>query len=212
MITLNTFSGDVMWNDLSIGQLSSSEILVLQLLLNNPDELVSKEELLEAGWPNKFVQQNSLAVAIKKIRETLAFITDEQVIETRHRKGYMLHKSALSKDSIVNESSVNKGAISRAIWNVFHHRLITHDIGPLTINIIFICSFFIVTLWSFFIASLEKPLTCYKLNKSTICGYSTLSPDEKNSFQQYIDISNTEGAYLYGYDKELERLKIYKMD
>lgn len=206
-----------MWNDLKIGQLSSSETLVLQLLLNNPDELMSKEDLLEAGWPNKFVQQNSLTVAIKKIRGTLAYITDEQVIETRHRKGYVLHKSALSKDSVVNnmvinESSVNKGTISRAIWNDFHHRLITHDIGPLIINIVFICSFSIVTLWSFFIASLEKPLTCYELKKSTVCGYSTLNSDEKNSFQQYIDISNAEGTYLYGYDKELERLNIYKMD
>ncbi|WP_429141280.1 winged helix-turn-helix domain-containing protein [Aeromonas veronii] len=215
MISLNSFSGDVIWKGVKIGQLSSSEALVLQWLMNNPGELVSKEKLLEVGWPDKFVQQNSLNVAIKKIRTVLTYITDEQIIETRHRKGYVFHKSAISKDSIrndimISEPSINRETIPPAIRNSILHKYITSDIGKLITNVIFICSFTIVTLWSIFIASLEKPIVCYKFKKSNLCGYSPLNLDEKNNLQQYID--NTEGTYLYGYDKELEQLKIYKMD
>lgn len=65
MISLNESSGELIWDGTVIAQLSSSEIQVLQCLLERPDELVEKEILLEAGWPSKVVQQNSLTVAVK---------------------------------------------------------------------------------------------------------------------------------------------------
>ncbi|MGL4778479.1 MAG: winged helix-turn-helix domain-containing protein, partial [Aeromonas veronii] len=82
MISLNESSGELIWDGTVISQLSSSEIQVLQCLLERPDELVEKEILLEAGWPSKVVQQNSLTVAIKNIRKALAEITDGPIIET----------------------------------------------------------------------------------------------------------------------------------
>ena len=96
MFSLNSASGELIFDGEVIAQLSPSEIQVLQCLLNSPDKLVAKEILLDAGWPDKVVQQNSLAVAIKNIRKALAIISNEQIIETKHRKGYILHSLHLS--------------------------------------------------------------------------------------------------------------------
>lgn len=42
MISLNESSGELIWDGTVIAQLSSSEIQVLQCLLERPDELVEK--------------------------------------------------------------------------------------------------------------------------------------------------------------------------
>lgn len=62
---------------------------VLVYLINRPDQLVSKEELLEACWPNTAVTDTVLKVCIREIREKLDDNPKApQFIETAHRRGY----------------------------------------------------------------------------------------------------------------------------
>src|SRR5262245_3264533 len=62
---------------------------VLDYLLGRPGRLVTKKEVLDAVWPETFVGEGVLKVAIRQIREALH---DDpacpRFIETAHRRGY----------------------------------------------------------------------------------------------------------------------------
>jgi DNA-binding winged helix-turn-helix (wHTH) protein/tetratricopeptide (TPR) repeat protein len=62
---------------------------LLLYLLQHPDQLVTKEELLEACWPETSVTDTVLKVCIREIREALADNPKSpKFIETAHRRGY----------------------------------------------------------------------------------------------------------------------------
>ncbi|MFM5582837.1 transcriptional regulator [Aeromonas veronii] len=215
MISLNESSGELIWDGTVIAQLSSSEIQVLQCLLERPDELVEKEILLEAGWPNKVVQQNSLTVAIKNIRKALAEITDGPIIETRHRKGYIFHPAVNQNKNIELDSPIDDDVFSQdssieAISPDYIHERNIHKQGSILANIIFYSAFMALALWSLFITTLDTPIHCNKINKANLCGYSELSDADIIYIEQTV--GESAGTYLYGYDKELGQLQIHKMD
>ena len=60
---------------------------VLRQLLLHAGEVVTKEELLEAVWPDTNVVDGSLATAVSKLRKALG---DESMIVTVPRIGYRL--------------------------------------------------------------------------------------------------------------------------
>ncbi|WP_017408513.1 winged helix-turn-helix domain-containing protein [Aeromonas hydrophila] len=213
MISLNESSGELIWDGAVIAQLSSSEIQVLQCLLERPDELVEKEILLEAGWPSKVVQQNSLTVAIKNIRKALAEITDGPIIETRHRKGYIFHPAVsqnIALDSSIDNFSSNQESSTEAISFDSIHEQNIYKPSAILANIIFYSAFTALALWSLFITTLDTPIHCDKINKANLCGYSELSDTDIKYIEQTV--GESEGTYLYGYDKELDQLQIHKMD
>lgn len=217
MIFLNESSGELIWDGAVIAHLSPSEIQVLQCLLDNPDELVEKEVLLEAGWPSKVVQQNSLTVAIKNIRKTLAEITDGPIIETRHRRGYIFHPAMNSNKNVESDMSIDDIVVDQETSieiikpDYSHERNIhIHKVGSILANIIFYSAFTVLALWSLFITTLDTPIICNKVNKANLCGYSELSDDDIKKIEQTV--GESEGSYLYGYDKELGNLQIHKMD
>ncbi|MGY3946582.1 hypothetical protein BJP24_02805 [Aeromonas allosaccharophila] len=214
MISLNESSGELIWGGAVIYQLSPSEIQVFQCLLDSPDELVEKDVLLEAGWPSKVVQQNSLTVAIKNIRKALAEITDGPIIETRHRKGYIFHPAVNQNKNIKLDSSIDdlvcsQSSIEAISSNYIHERNI-HKPGSILANIIFYSAFTVLFLWSLFITTLDTPIHCNKIKKANLCGYSELSDADITYIEQTV--GESEGTYLYGYDKELDQLQIHKMD
>lgn len=102
MWTLDLISGDLKFNQIKVGRNNQTETLVLACLISNKGALVTKESLLDVGWPGKFVAPNSLTVAIKNIRKLLSNAKSDIYIETVHRKGYILH---VKKDNIVNVST-----------------------------------------------------------------------------------------------------------
>src|SRR5215207_1446062 len=62
---------------------------VLHYLASRPDQLVTKDELLSAVWPDVIVSDASIKVCVREIRKAL----DDDVktptyIETVHRRGY----------------------------------------------------------------------------------------------------------------------------
>ena len=62
---------------------------VLRFLLQHPSRLVTKEELLDAVWPETHVGEGVLKVAVAEVRKALNDDSREPLyIETVHRRGY----------------------------------------------------------------------------------------------------------------------------
>ena len=70
-------------------ELDHSSHRLLQCLLAQAGNLVSKEELLHAGWPGRVVSENSLAKAIGRLRQALDD-PEGLVLVTVHGYGYRL--------------------------------------------------------------------------------------------------------------------------
>lgn len=62
---------------------------ILAALLANAGAEVSKERLLQAGWPNRIVHENSLAKAIGRLRQVLG--EQGKALETVYGHGYKLN-------------------------------------------------------------------------------------------------------------------------
>src|SRR5262249_6044178 len=68
-------------------------------LLARPDQLVTKEELLNAVWAETFVGEAVLKVVIRQIREALGDDPKSpRFIETAHRRGYRFIGPILGND------------------------------------------------------------------------------------------------------------------
>lgn len=72
----------------SIG-LTPKAFAVLAHLANHPDQLVTKNDLLDSVWPNTFVSEAVLKVIISELRKVLGDDAKEpRFIATAHRRGY----------------------------------------------------------------------------------------------------------------------------
>lgn len=81
--------GDGLWRGADQVALPPRALGVLTRLLANPAAVVSKQELLDAVWPDTFVTESSLLEAIGLLREALG--DDRKAptyIQTVHRRGY----------------------------------------------------------------------------------------------------------------------------
>ncbi|MCS3471846.1 putative ATPase/DNA-binding winged helix-turn-helix (wHTH) protein [Pseudomonas sp. JUb42] len=61
---------------------------ILELLVNCPGRLVSKDEILQRVWPDTVVEENNLQVHISALRKALG--ADRDLIRTIPGRGYML--------------------------------------------------------------------------------------------------------------------------
>jgi DNA-binding winged helix-turn-helix (wHTH) protein len=92
-IVFGNFSLDLvnecLWRDEQAIALPPKEFAVLLYLVRNPGRLVTKDELIEAVWPETAVTDGVLKVSIRKIRATLNDDSKSpKFIETAHRRGY----------------------------------------------------------------------------------------------------------------------------
>jgi DNA-binding winged helix-turn-helix (wHTH) protein/predicted ATPase len=80
---------EILWHGSQAINLRPKAFALLQYLLKHPGQLVTKQQLLEAVWPDTYVGDAVLKDIIRQIREALQ---DEakspQFIETAHRRGY----------------------------------------------------------------------------------------------------------------------------
>lgn len=67
--------------------LDRSSLQILRLLLRHAGEVVTKDELLEAGWPGRMVAENSLAKAVSRLRAALGEAAEVRAV---HGYGYRL--------------------------------------------------------------------------------------------------------------------------
>lgn len=69
-------------------ELDRSSYDVLLALLRHAGEVVTKDELLESGWPGRVVSENSLAKAVSRLRQALG--DDAGALRAVHGYGYRL--------------------------------------------------------------------------------------------------------------------------
>ncbi len=69
-------------------ELDRSSYDVLLALLRHAGEVVTKDELLEAGWPGRVVSENSLAKAVSRVRQALG--AEAESLRSVHGYGYRL--------------------------------------------------------------------------------------------------------------------------
>jgi DNA-binding winged helix-turn-helix (wHTH) protein len=92
-ISFDAFSLDLanqrLWRGPQAIKLRPKAFAVLEYLLERPGQLVTKQTLLDAVWPETFVGDAVLKVVIQQIREALADDSQSpRFIETAHRRGY----------------------------------------------------------------------------------------------------------------------------
>ena len=82
-------ANECLWRGSQAIKLRPKAFAVLDYLLGRPGQLVTKEKLLDAVWPETFVGEAVLKVAIRQIREALDDDPKSpRFIETAHRRGY----------------------------------------------------------------------------------------------------------------------------
>lgn len=82
-------ANECLWRGPQAIKLRPKAFAVLRNLLGRPGQLVTKEELLNAVWPETFVGEAVLKVTIRQLREALEDDSKSpRFIETAHRRGY----------------------------------------------------------------------------------------------------------------------------
>lgn len=90
----------------------SLELLIF--LLENPNRVVSRDEIIERIWPETFVDENNLSVTVSMLRKALG--TDAAaLIETIPRKGYRLNGevSVINGGEIIAQREFTRTTIER---------------------------------------------------------------------------------------------------
>jgi DNA-binding winged helix-turn-helix (wHTH) protein/predicted ATPase len=82
-------ANECLWRGSQAIKLRPKAFAVLDYLAGRPGQLVTKDELLNAVWPETFVGEAVLKVAVRQIREALDDDSaTPRFIETAHRRGY----------------------------------------------------------------------------------------------------------------------------
>jgi len=80
--------------------LTPKAFALLQFLAATPDRLISKQELLDAVWPNVFVGDAVLKSTIRELRKVLGDDAETpKYIETAHRRGYRFIAAVTAEDA-----------------------------------------------------------------------------------------------------------------
>ena len=76
-------------------ELGYSGSRLLERLLRNPGEVVSREELLQYAWADRVVGQGSLNQQVYILRQILGDEKERQIIQTLPRRGYLFNVNYL---------------------------------------------------------------------------------------------------------------------
>jgi two-component system phosphate regulon response regulator PhoB len=78
-------------------RLGATEFRLLLFLMSHPDRVHSRTQLLDRVWGDHvFIEERTVDVHIKRLREALAAVGCEQMIETVRGAGYRLADPARS--------------------------------------------------------------------------------------------------------------------
>ncbi|WP_028551059.1 response regulator transcription factor [Paenibacillus sp. UNC451MF] len=92
-LTLDASKNMMEWKGCKI-DLSRNEFLLLDCLVRQADQIVTRESLLEALWDDiDFVDDNTLTVNVTRVRKKLEDIGIVKAIETIRGQGYRLNTS-----------------------------------------------------------------------------------------------------------------------
>lgn len=77
-------------------ELSKTELQIMEILFRNINQFLSREEIIDHCWQGKnFIDDNTLAVNIHRLRKKLSDLGLENLIETRINVGYRLNEDVL---------------------------------------------------------------------------------------------------------------------
>lgn len=93
-------------------RLSALNFTLLQVLVENPGKVFSREELIERVWPARIVTQNSLDQSLSLVRKTLATRTIALCIETVYGKGIRFVPEVVAADEVDSRARKNSIPIS----------------------------------------------------------------------------------------------------
>ena len=75
-----------------LSKITKQEFAILELLLRNPKQVFSKEDIFEYAWDEPYMgETKTLDVHISNIRKKIKTVTSEEYIETVWWIGYRLH-------------------------------------------------------------------------------------------------------------------------
>lgn len=81
---------EILYNNKSI-ELTKNELKILHYLFKNSGKIVKRLDLIEYLWDNQlYIDDNTLSVNIRRIREKLSQIGLKDFIITKHRQGYLI--------------------------------------------------------------------------------------------------------------------------
>ena len=99
-------SVDLLYREEKIVALERRAVQVLRYLVEHHDRVVSKDELLEAVWPETFISDGVLKRAISQARRALGDVAEEsKFIETYHGRGYRFVAKVIVRDESKPEAS-----------------------------------------------------------------------------------------------------------
>lgn len=97
-IHLNTQKSELSYKN-EVISLTFTELQILTCLFNHGEEFARREEILDFCWQNdQFIDDNTLAVNISRLRKKLNGIDLGGLIETKKNVGYRLSKEAITDD------------------------------------------------------------------------------------------------------------------
>ena len=101
-------ANECLWRSSRAIKLRPKAFAVLNYLLARPRQLVTKEQLLNAVWPETFVGDAVLKVVIRELREALGDDPKSpRFIETAHRRGYrFIGQIAESGPTLANDQEI----------------------------------------------------------------------------------------------------------
>lgn len=74
-------------------KITKQEFAILELLLKNPKQVFSKEDIFEYAWDEPYMgETKTLDVHISNIRKKIKTVTPDEYIETIWGIGYRLHE------------------------------------------------------------------------------------------------------------------------
>lgn len=90
------FSKMEFYKDGCVVELSKTEQRILYLLVNNPGQILTRDQLMEWVWPDgtEYVEDNALSVGIRRLRDKLEKKPSKpEFIRTVYGKGYLWERA-----------------------------------------------------------------------------------------------------------------------
>lgn len=237
MLELNVVSGELSWHGKLLARMSPSETLLLEHFITHSELLISKDNLLDVGWPQTIVAPNTLVVAINNIRKHVS--KTRVSIETIHRRGYIFHSGECivqvikAKSNLVNaetnmsplkisgqhnhehikivDSAKTNSTIEAESLESFKKilRVLLFPLFSLFRRGAFYILFAVSVISSLTVHNLKNEWFCYKLENANICGIFKLSDFQLSTIR--TGINDSHGDFLYGFENDLAEIKVYKV-
>jgi DNA-binding winged helix-turn-helix (wHTH) protein/Tol biopolymer transport system component len=179
-------------------------LLILAHLLERPNRIVSKRELIDTVWKDAFVGETSLTEAVGVLRQALGdAASDSTYIQTVHRRGYRfvapLRFEAQTTPVLTPVSTFEPSATGTAPTAVLHHRaLATRPLGIAIALLVLVIA--AVAMWLVFgrqappqvtRATITLPVSQAPAPGLTAQPVATLSPDGR----RIVYVAGAPGSY-----------------